>query len=98
MVAGLAVGFPGVVLVSANSITKAVTGRHLSEVFAEPHGLPDSQPAAAAPPAIGSAPSELQELPVVAAPEPTESRPARKKVRPPSKSRGRLDSGGKLKT
>jgi len=106
--ARMAFGFPGLLLVSANSLSKAVTGRHLYESVASldgspgtPTPVPDREtPAALSAPTRSRAPysaSESTDTPVVSS-STDESQPSEKKKRTPPKPAGRRDASGKLKT
>jgi len=96
--ARLAFGFPGLVLVSANSLAKAVTGRHLYETVAGLYVVPDisvQEPAAHGRNAQSSDPANSS--PFLSPPR-EGSHPPEKKKRTPHKSGARRDASGKLKS
>jgi len=97
--ARMAFGFPGLLLVSANSLSKAVTGRHLYESVAGLDGSPGTAMLGRDTPALPepegsrapySAPESI-DTPVVSS-STDETQPSEKKKRTPPKPAGRRDA------
>jgi len=96
--ARLAFGFPGLVLVSANSLTKAVTGRHLYETVSALSARPAVPAPGPGAPVEHSPSSEPADSSPFLSPPREGSQPPEKKKRTPHKSGTRRDAGGKLKS
>jgi hypothetical protein len=98
MAARLAFGFPGLVLVSANSLTKAVTGRHLYETVAALYDVPDISTPLPPPQVENPQSSEPVDSSPFLSPPREGSQPPEKKKRTHQKSGTRRDASGKLKS